>query len=295
MLRETLKGTGVALVTPFKKDKSIDFTALENLIDIQIAGGLNYLVTLGTTGESVVLSDEEKIEIFNCTVKKVNGRVPIVIGIGGNDTAAVIKSFGKFDLTKVVAILSVSPYYNKPSQEGLYQHYMALADAAPKPILLYNVPSRTGKNMNAATTLRLAKHPNISGIKEASPELAQMVAILKDRPSNFLVVSGDDEMVMTQMACGCDGVISVAANAFAKPFSDMIRFAMAGDFSKAKRVNDLLIEGYSYMYEENNPAGIKAFMFEQGMIENELRLPLVPVSEPLQAKIHNYLQRYISQ
>ena len=295
MLRETLKGTGVALVTPFKKDKSIDFTSLENLIDIQIAGGLDYLVTLGTTGESVVLSDEEKIEVFNCTVKKVNGRVPIVIGIGGNDTGAVIKSFGKFDLTKVVAILSVSPYYNKPSQEGLYQHYIALADAAPKPILLYNVPSRTGRNMTAATTLRLASHPNIAGIKEASPELAQMIALLKDRPSNFLVVSGDDEMVMAQMACGCDGVISVAANAFAKPFSDMIRFAMAGDFSMAKRVNDLLAEGYTYMFEENNPAGIKAFMFEQGLIQNELRLPLVPVSAPLQAKIHNYLQRYISQ
>jgi 4-hydroxy-tetrahydrodipicolinate synthase len=295
MLRETLKGTGVALVTPFKKDKSIDFTSLENLIDIQIAGGLDYLVTLGTTGESVVLSDEEKIEVFNCTVKKVNGRVPIVIGIGGNDTGAVIKSFGKFDLSKVVAILSVSPYYNKPSQEGLFQHYMVLADAAPKPILLYNVPGRTGRNMTAATTLRLASHPNIAGIKEASPELAQMIALLKDRPSNFLVVSGDDEMVMAQMACGCDGVISVAANAFAKPFSDMIRFAMAGDFSMAKRVNDLLAEGYTYMFEENNPAGIKAFMFEQGLIQNELRLPLVPVSAPLQAKIHNYLQRYISQ
>jgi len=295
MLRETLKGTGVALITPFKKDKSIDFTALENLIDIQIAGGVHYLVTLGTTGESVVLSDEEKIEIFNCTVKKVNGRVPIVIGIGGNDTAAVIKSFSKFDLSKVVAILSVSPYYNKPSQEGLFQHYMALADVAPKPILLYNVPGRTGRNMMAATTLRLASHPNIAGIKEAVSELTQMIAILKDRPSDFLVVSGDDEMVMAQMACGCDGVISVAANAFAKPFSDMIRFAMAGDFSMAKRVNDLLVEGYGYMFEENNPAGIKAFMFEQGMIENELRLPLVPVSAPLQAKIHNYLQRYISQ
>ena len=295
MLRETLKGTGVALVTPFKKDKSIDFTALENLIDIQIAGGLDYLVTLGTTGESVVLSDEEKIEVFNCTVKKVNGRVPIVIGIGGNDTGAVIKSFGKFDLSKVVAILSVSPYYNKPSQEGLYQHYIALADAAPKPILLYNVPGRTGRNMTAATTLRLASHPNIAGIKEAVSELTQMIAILKDRPSDFLVVSGDDEMVMAQMACGCDGVISVAANAFAKPFSDMIRFAMAGDFSMAKRVNDLLAEGYTYMFEENNPAGIKAFMFEQGLIENELRLPLVPVSAPLQVKIHNYLQRYISQ
>jgi 4-hydroxy-tetrahydrodipicolinate synthase len=201
----------------------------------------------------------------------------------------------ELDLSKVVAILSVSPYYNKPSQEGLYQHYMALADAAPKPILLYNVPGRTGRNMIAATTLRLASHPNIAGIKEAVSELTQMIAILKDRPSDFLVVSGDDEMVMAQMACGCDGVISVAANAFAKPFSDMIRFAMAGDFSMAKRVNDLLVEGYGYMFEENNPAGIKAFMFEQGLIENELRLPLLPVSAPLQAKIHNYLQRYISQ
>ena len=295
MLRETLKGTGVALITPFKKDKSIDFAALENLIDIQIAGGLDYLVSLGTTGESVVLSDQEKIEVFNCTVKKVNCRVPIVIGIGGNDTAAVIKSFSKFDLTKVVAILSVTPYYNKPSQEGLFQHYVALANAAPKPILLYNVPGRTGKNMSAATTLRLASHPNIAGIKEAGPEMAQMIDILKDRPSDFLVVSGDDEIVMAQIACGCDGVISVAANAFPKPFSDMIRFAMAGDFSMAKRVNDLLVEGYTYMYEENNPSGIKAFMFEQGLIENELRLPLVPVSAPLQVKIHNYLQRYISQ
>ena len=295
MLRETLKGTGVALITPFKKDKSIDFAALENLIDIQIAGGLDYLVSLGTTGESVVLSDEEKMEVFNCTVNKVNGRVPIVIGIGGSDTAAVIKSFSKFDLTKVVAILSVTPYYNKPSQEGLFQHYVAIADAAPKPILLYNVPGRTGRNMTASTTLRLASHPNIAGIKEAGPEMAQMIAILKDRPSNFLVVSGDDEIVMAQMACGCDGVISVAANAFPKPFSDMIRFAMAGDFSMAKRVNDLLVEGYAYMFEENNPSGIKAFMFEQGLIENELRLPLVPVSAPLHAKIHDYLQRYISQ
>jgi 4-hydroxy-tetrahydrodipicolinate synthase len=295
MLRKTLQGTGVALVTPFKKDKSIDFAALENLIDIQIEGGLDYIVTLGTTGESVVLSDQEKIEVFNCTVKKVNGRVPIVIGIGGNDTAAVIKSFSKFDLTKVVAILSVTPYYNKPSQEGLFQHYIALADAATKPIILYNVPGRTGRNMSAATTLRLAAHPNIAGIKEAGPEMGQIIAILKDRPADFLVVSGDDEIVMAQIACGADGVISVAANAFPKPFSDMIRFAMAGDFSMSKRINDLLVEGYSYMYEENNPSGIKAFMFEQGMIENELRLPLVPVTAPLQQKIHDYLQRYISQ
>jgi 4-hydroxy-tetrahydrodipicolinate synthase len=293
MLRHTLNGTGVALVTPFKKDKSIDFEALENLIDIQIACGINYVVSLGTTGESVVLSDQEKIEVFNCTVNKVNGRVPIVIGIGGNDTAAVIQSFSKFDLTKVVAILSVTPYYNKPSQEGLFQHYISLADAAPKPILLYNVPGRTGINMKASTTLRLANHPNIAGIKEAGPDMAQTIDLLKDRPSDFLVVSGDDEIVMAQIACGMDGVISVAANAFPKPFSDMIKFAMAGDFSMAKRINDLLVEGYAYMYAENNPAGIKAFMAEQGLVQNELRLPLVPVSAGLHERIKNYLQRFI--
>jgi 4-hydroxy-tetrahydrodipicolinate synthase len=294
MLRQTLKGTGVAIVTPFKKDKSIDFSALENLIDIQIAGGLDYIVTLGTTGESVVLSEDEKLAVFNCTVNKVNGRVPIVVGIGGNNTAKVIEDFSKFDLSKVVAILSVTPYYNKPSQEGLYQHYMALADAAPKPILLYNVPGRTGRNMTAATTLRLANHPNIAGIKEAGPEMAQTIDILKGRPDDFLVVSGDDEIVMAQIACGMDGVISVAANAFPKPFSDMIRYCMAGDFSMAKRLNDLMVEGYTYMYEENNPSGIKAFLFEQGLIENELRLPLVPVSDGLQQRIHNYMQRYFA-
>jgi 4-hydroxy-tetrahydrodipicolinate synthase len=292
MLRQTLKGTGVALVTPFKKDKSIDFAALENIIDIQIAGGVDYLVTLGTTGESVVLSEQEKIEVLNCTFNKANGRVPVVVGIGGNHTAEVIKSFSKLPIDKAVAILSVTPYYNKPSQEGLYQHYTALADAAPKPILLYNVPGRTGRNMTAATTLRLASHPNIAGIKEAGPEMAQTIAILKDRPDDFLVVSGDDELVVAQIACGMDGVVSVAANAFPKPFSDMIRFAMAGDFSMAKRINDLLIEAYSYMYEENNPAGVKAFMFEQEIIENELRLPLVPVSEGLQKKIHSFVERF---
>ncbi len=292
MLRQTLKGTGVALVTPFKKDKSIDFTALENIIDIQIAGGVNYIVTLGTTGESVVLSEQEKIEVLNCTFNKVNGRVPVVVGIGGNNTAEVIKAFSKLPIDKAVAILSVTPYYNKPSQEGLYQHYIALADAAPKPILLYNVPGRTGRNMTAATTLRLASHPNIAGIKEAGPEMAQTIAILKDRPDDFLVVSGDDEIVVAQIACGMDGVVSVAANAFPKPFSDMIRFAMAGDFSMAKRINDLLVEAYSYMYEENNPAGVKAFMFEQEIIQNELRLPLVPVSEGLQKKIHSFVERF---
>lgn len=292
MLRDTLKGTGVALVTPFKKDQSIDFAALENLIEIQIKGGIDYIVTLGTTGESVTLTEKEKIEVFNFTVDKVNGRLPIVIGIGGNNTASVMEAFGKFDLSKVVAILSVAPYYNKPTQEGLFQHYTALANVAPKPIILYNVPGRTGSNMTAATSLRLAAHPNIAGIKEAGPDLSQTIDLLKDRPKDFLVVSGDDEIVMAQIACGMDGVISVAANAFPKPFSDMIRYSMAGDFSMAKRLNDLMVEGYSYMYEENNPAGIKAYLYEQGVIENVLRLPLVPASEPLQAKIHKYLQKF---
>lgn len=292
MLRDTLKGTGVALVTPFKKNQSIDFAALENLIEIQIKGGIDYIVTLGTTGESVTLTEKEKIEVFNFTVEKVNGRLPIVIGIGGNNTASVMEAFGKFDLSKVVAILSVAPYYNKPTQEGLFQHYTALANVAPKPIILYNVPGRTGRNMTAATSLRLAAHPNIAGIKEAGPDFSQTIDLLKDRPKDFLVVSGDDEMVMAQIACGMDGVISVAANAFPKPFSDMIRYSMAGDFSMAKRLNDLMVEGYSYMYEENNPAGIKAYLFEQGVIENVLRLPLVPASEGLQAKIHKYLQKF---
>jgi 4-hydroxy-tetrahydrodipicolinate synthase len=292
MLRDTLKGTGVALVTPFNKDQSIDFAALENLIEIQIKGGIDYIVTLGTTGESVTLTEKEKIEVFNFTVDKVNGRLPIVIGIGGNNTASVIEAFGKFDLSKVVAILSVAPYYNKPTQEGLFQHYTALANVAPKPIILYNVPGRTGSNMTAATSLRLAAHPNIAGIKEAGPDLSQTIDLLKDRPKDFLVVSGDDEIVMAQIACGMDGVISVAANAFPTPFSDMIRYSMAGDFSMAKRLNDLMVEGYSYMYEENNPAGIKAYLYEQGVIENVLRLPLVPASEPLQAKIHKYLQKF---
>jgi 4-hydroxy-tetrahydrodipicolinate synthase len=292
MLRDTLKGSGVALVTPFNKDQSIDFAALENLIEIQIKGGIDYIVTLGTTGESVTLTEKEKIEVFNFTVDKVNGRLPIVIGIGGNNTASVIEAFGKFDLSKVVAILSVAPYYNKPTQEGLFQHYTALANVAPKPIILYNVPGRTGRNMTAATSLRLAAHPNIAGIKEAGPDLSQTIDLLKDRPKDFLVVSGDDEIVMAQIACGMDGVISVAANAFPKPFSDMIRYSMAGDFSMAKRLNDLMVEGYSYMYEENNPAGIKAYLFEQGVIENVLRLPLVPASEGLQAKIHKYIQKF---
>lgn len=295
MLRKTLQGTGVALVTPFKKDKSIDFDALEKLIDIQIAGGVDYVVSLGTTGESVVLSFEEKLAVLDCTYNKINGRVPVVVGIGGNDTASLIASFKKYPLDKAVAILSVTPYYNKPSQEGLFQHYTAIADAAPLPIILYNVPGRTGVNMKATTTLRLANHPNIAGIKEAGPEMAQTIDILKDRPSDFLVVSGDDEIVMAQIACGMDGVISVAANAFPKPFADMIKFSMAGDFSMAKRINDLLIEGYAYMYEENNPAGIKAFMAEQGLIQNELRLPLVPVSAGLQERIKNYLQRFMQQ
>jgi 4-hydroxy-tetrahydrodipicolinate synthase len=292
MLRKTLSGVGTALVTPFKKDESVDFDALGNLIDIQITAGINYVVTLGTTGESVTLSESEKLAVLEYTYERVNGRIPVVVGIGGNNTASVVELLSKYPLEKATAILSVTPYYNKPSQEGLFLHYSKIADAAPKPILLYNVPGRTGKNMTAETSLRLAAHPNIGGIKEAGPAMAQTIDLLKDRPSDFLVVSGDDEIVMAQIACGMDGVISVASNAFPKPFGDMIRYAQAGDFSMAKRVNDLLVEGYALMYEENNPAGIKAFLAEQGVIENVLRLPLTSVNAGLQQKIHTFLQRF---
>ena len=287
-----LIGTGVALITPFTKQGIVDTASLTRIVNFQIDNGVNYLVVLGTTAESAVLSREEKQLVIDTIVSANAGRLPLVLGIGGNNTKAVVDEFVATDMTVFTAILSVSPMYNKPSQEGIYRHFAAIAAVSSKPIILYNVPGRTGRNMTAATSLRLAAHPNIAGIKEAGPDLSQTIDLLKDRPKDFLVVSGDDEIVMAQIACGMDGVISVAANAFPKPFSDMIRYSMAGDFSMAKRLNDLMVEGYSYMYEENNPAGIKAYLYEQGVIENVLRLPLVPASEPLQAKIHKYLQKF---
>jgi 4-hydroxy-tetrahydrodipicolinate synthase len=290
--RDQLRGTGVALVTPFKDNMEIDFPALEQVIDFVINNGVEYVITLGTTGETPTLSKDEKIELILFTYEKVADRVPVVVGIGGNNTLSLIKDLETFPLQKATAVLSASPYYNKPSQEGIYQHYKALAEVSPKPIVLYNVPGRTGRNMAASTTLRLANDfDNIIGIKEASGDMTQSMQILKDKPADFLVVSGDDNLALPQIACGMDGVISVAANCLPKQFSEMVRLSLKGNFAAAKLLNDQMLEAYDLLFAENNPAGVKAFMTELNLLENNLRLPVVPLSEGLYASVKNYLQR----
>jgi len=288
-LRDQLRGTGVALITPFQADFGVDYNALAKVIDFVITGGVEYIVSLGTTGESPTISREEKKKIITFTYDKVAGRVPVVVGIGGNNTQELIEDLKDFPLDKATAVLSASPYYSKPSQEGLFQHYKALAEASPKPILLYNVPGRTGRNLSAATTIRLAKEKNIAGIKEASGDMAQCMEILRDAPAGFLVVSGDDALALPQIACGMQGVISVAANSFPKDFSQMVRLSLKGDFAGAKTFNDHLIAGYELLFAENNPAGVKAAMAEMKLIGNYVRLPLVPLSAGLHQKLKEYL------
>ena len=290
-LTETLSGTGVALVTPFNSSMAVDEKALARVIEFVIDGGVEYIVTLGTTGETPTLSREEKVRIARLTIETVNDRVPVVIGAGGADTKEVIREINALPTDHAVAILSASPYYSKPSQEGIYQHYKAIAEASPVPVLLYNVPARTARNVNASTVLRLAELPNIAGIKEAGGDMAQCALILRDRPSDFLVVSGDDALAFPQIATGMQGVISVAANSFPKAFSDMVRAALEGDLAKAKKINDGLIEGYELLFVENNPAGVKAALYELGLIENELRLPLVPLSR----NYHDQLRTYVGK
>lgn len=288
-LRQQLRGTGVALVTPFQADLSIDYAAFGKVIEHVITGGVEYVVVLGTTGETPTLNKEEKIALANFTYEKVAGRVPVVVGIGGNNTAELMEELKSFPLDKAIAVLSASPYYSKPSQEGLFQHYKALAQVSPKPLLLYNVPGRTGRNLNAATTVRLAREvKNIAGIKEASGDMVQVMEILRDKPEDFLVVSGDDALTLPQIACGMEGIISVAANSFPRQFTDMVRLCLKGDFKAAKALNDKLIQGYELLFAENNPAGVKAAMSELKLVGNHLRLPVVPVSEGLQQKINTY-------
>ena len=288
-LREQLKGTGVALITPFKKDQSIDFDALKNLINHIIENGVQYIVSLGTTGEPPVLSKKEKLEVLNFTYDVIGGRVPVVVGISGNNTAVLIEEINSYPLDKAVAILSASPYYNRPSQEGIFQHYKAVGAASPKPVIVYNVPGRTGSNITAVTTLRLAKEiENIVGIKEASGNMIQCMHILRNRPEDFLVVSGDDHITLPLIACGMDGVISVAANCFAKDFSDMVNEALKNDYEKARVLHYKLLEGFDLLFAENNPAGVKAFLSEMGMTENVLRLPLVPLSDSIVQQVKKY-------
>ena len=276
-----LRGTGVAIVTPFDEKEQIDFPALGNIINFLIEGGVEYIVSLGTTGETPVLDKSEKKDILQFTYETVGGRIPVVAGIGGNYTKAVIQEMEQLPLDKAAAILSVSPAYNKPSQEGIYLHYRSVAESSPLPILLYNVPGRTGRNMTADTTLRLAALSNIIGIKEASGMMDQCAVILQEKPENFLVISGDDALSLPLLAAGMDGVISVAANAYPAAFSSMVRYCLAGNFDEARIINNRLLPVYDLLFAENNPAGVKAFLHLQGLLKNQLRLPLVPLSQPI--------------
>lgn len=290
MLRDQLRGTGVALVTPFNNDKKIDFDALGKVLDFVIRDGVEYVVSLGTTGETPTLSLQEKIDILNYTYERVDGLVPVVVGIGGNNTQAVIDEMEALPLEKSIAILSASPYYSKPSQQGLFAHYKAIAETTPKPILLYNIPGRTGRNVDAATIIRLATEvDNIIGIKEASGDMAHCMEILRDKPADFLVVSGDDALTLPQIACGMEGVISVAANCYPKTFTEMVRLCLKYDFKTARILNNELIPAYKLLYSENNPAGVKAVLSELGLISNNLRLPLVPLSEGEHVKLKQFL------
>lgn len=279
-LQQRLKGTGVALVTPFRNG-AIDWESLERIIEHVITGGVEFLVSLGTTGESVTTSDEEHRQILDFTIKTNRGRVPLVAGVfGGNNTAAMVEKIKTFHFEGIDALLSSNPAYNKPGQEGIFQHYMDLAEASPLPIIIYNVPSRTASNMTAETTLRLAHASDkFIGVKEASDDIYQVMKILKGRPADFLVLSGDDFITLPLIACGGDGVISVIANTLPKPFTDMVRAALRNDLATAQSLNFKLLELYKLLFLEGNPSGVKAAMELQGLCSGEVRLPLVPMSE----------------
>jgi 4-hydroxy-tetrahydrodipicolinate synthase len=292
MIQQRLQGTGVALVTPFSANGSINFKGLEKLIEHNINGGVEYLVSLGTTGESVTLSAEEKLEVLNFTIEKAAGRVPIVAGFGGNNTDYIIKNeIGKFHFKGVDAILSVSPAYNKPTQEGIYQHYKAIAAASPVPVILYNVPGRTSSNMKAETTLRIAHEvPNVIGMKEASGDFNQCMQIVKNKPKDFLVVSGDDNITLGLVAYGLDGVISVVGQAFPQIFSQMVRLALKGDFAAARTLHYQLNDITDMLFAEGNPGGVKYALQVLGICEAHLRLPLVDISDELKKKLHKAIE-----
>lgn len=280
-----LEGLGVALVTPFNKDLSIDFDGLTRLVEFNISNGVDYIVVLGTTAETATLSDEEKEAVKSHIIKINNGRVPLVLGIGGNNTMEVRKKIENVDMSDFFAILSVSPYYNKPNQEGIYQHYKMLAETG-KPIIIYNVPGRTGQNIEASTTLRLANDfPNLLMIKEASPNISQYFDILRKKPQNFGLVSGDDEFTLPVTLAGGIGVISVIGQAYPKEFSTMLRLAKERKVDEAYKIHNSLVEIIRLIFAEGNPVGIKAVLSEMGLINNYLRLPLVPATEGLLAKI----------
>lgn len=285
------RGTGVALVTPFNTDGSVDYAALEKLVNHVITGGVNYLVALGTTSEAPTMSATERKQVLAFIVEKCNKRVPVVCGIGGNNTAEVITQLSEYDLTNVDGILSVVPYYNKPTQEGLYQHFKAIAQATTKSIILYNVPGRTVTNMLPATTLRLANEfKNIVAVKEASGNMGQCMELVQGKPVHFAVLSGDDDLVLPQIAIGMEGVISVAANSFTSDFTTMVNDALAGNYTNAQKLHYKLLEGIRLLFVEGNPAGVKCVLNHMGICNDTLRLPLVNVSNDTNQKIQHYLK-----
>ena len=287
MVRNIFKGLGIALITPFRQDGSVDYDALLRLVEYQLSNGADFFCILATTGETPCLTAEEKKNIKELVVRTVNHRVPILMGCGGYNTAAVVEELKTGDFSGIDGILSVCPYYNKPSQEGLYQHFKTIAAATSLPVVLYNVPGRTGVNLQAATTVRLAKDcKNIVAIKEASGNLEQIDEIIKNKPSSFDVISGDDALTFPMISCGAIGVISVIGNALPKEFSKMIRLEFRGEYEGARKIHHKFIDLFSLLFIDGNPAGVKAMLHEMGMIENVLRLPLVPTRiSTLQKKI----------
>jgi 4-hydroxy-tetrahydrodipicolinate synthase len=287
------KGTGVALVTPFKSDKSVDFDALRKLVRLQLTGGTDFLVVMGTTAESPTLSYEEKAAILETVLDENAGQLPIVFGVGGNNTTELVAKLK--NLPKGVdGILSVSPYYNKPTQEGIFQHFKAISEASPVPVILYNVPGRTGSNMLAQTTLNLAQLPNIVAVKEASGNMDQIMEIISQAPKGFSVLSGDDAITMPLIACGAEGVISVVANALPEKFTTMVKDALQGDFSSSKKIHNELLPITKMFFEEGNPGGVKVALENRGIMSQDLRLPLVPVSTNLANRINNEMKSLLT-
>ena len=285
MKNNIFKGTGIALITPFKQDQSVDVEALNKIVNHVIDNGADFLVVLGTTSEAPTLTAEEKKLVINTILKTNNNRLPVLLGMGGNNTQAVIEAVRAQDFTGIQGILSVVPYYNKPNQRGMKAHFEAIADASPVPVVVYNVPGRVGVNLQAATCVDLAKHPNIIAVKEASGNLQQIMEILRDKPADFDVLSGDDGITQPLMALGAQGVISVAANAYTKPFSRMMRAMKEGRTEEALRLHYAMLKMNQLIFADGNPAGIKCLMSHMGLCENMLRLPLVKANEKVEADI----------
>ncbi|PWT94112.1 MAG: 4-hydroxy-tetrahydrodipicolinate synthase [Acidobacteria bacterium] len=290
-LQEKFRGTGIAIVTPFNDDGTIDWNSFRMLVNFWIDGKVEYLVVLGTTGESPTVHGHEKQEVFSFVNEVTARRVPLIAGIGGNDTSDVLHGFKNFDLKGYEAILSVSPAYNKPNQEGIFQHYKRLDAGAPLPIIIYNVPSRTGQNMTADTQLRIAAEcKNIFGTKEASGDFNQIMQIIKNRPKHFMVISGDDLMALPMIACGGDGVISVVANVYPKDFSEMIRLCLAGKYKEALLLHYKYVDIINSMFAEGSPSGVKAYLSEMGLCRNTFRSPVWPVSAKHLEKIKGLMK-----